>query len=471
MMKSRITNRAENMAPAMTTTTQRRSILNSEAFTPGGINLSAKRSKRVVKFDIPFCKYSGRNIVEFDKLQGDMNLLLHFNKPGRKKIAAFWCFIMALIVIESCKHDHVDLPLDDLSRPAASVGIDSSLRLVGDSLILWLQGMQLDNGLIETSWNSNLVSLYDNALSALVFTQAQDYARAEAIFNYFNNRVASEMLFGSGGFFQFRSAAGQPQGNRWLGDNAWLLIAVNNYEAQTGNNQYYGLKAALTDWIVSQQDTDGGLWGGTDINGNTIGKVTEAMIDAFNAVEGYTSFHEGILQYIELNRWDTEEQLPVSWPGSNYYYALDNFSWGFCAFEGFPERIIDAANRFKTTQLHVNSGDSISGYCFDEDRDAVWMEGSAQMAVAYNKAGSVERVNEILREIAKAVTFEPAIPNSLGLPYASNVGTGYGGDLLWSGSDVKPCTAAATWFIMAVRQFDPLALNYEKQIPANSKFW
>jgi hypothetical protein len=316
-----------------------------------------------------------------------------------------------------------------------------------------------------------LVSLYDNALTAIVFTHTGRVSQAREILSYFYSRVQSELLFGNGGYFQFRSTSGQPQGNRWLGDNAWLLIAVHNYESTTGDTQYAPMRDALSAWIRAQQDADGGLWGGTDSNGALIGKVTEGMIDAFNAVSGFDDFHTNLLGYLEAERWDTTEFLPVSWPGSEYYYALDNFSLGYCAFEGFPLRVLDAAERFKTTQWHALSGDSITGYCFDEDLDAVWMEGSAQMAVSLVKAGNIAAANNILAEISKTAARDAANSGLIGLPYASNVGTGYGNGQLWIGSDTNPCAAATTWFIMAAHGVDPMAVGYIKNIPANSKFW
>lgn len=62
---------------------------------------------------------------------------------------------------------------------------------------------------------------------------------------------------GSGGLFQFRNSIGQPYGNRWLGDNAWLLIALNNYQSISGDNSFQSLQYSLDQWIRQQQDVDG----------------------------------------------------------------------------------------------------------------------------------------------------------------------------------------------------------------------
>ena len=82
----------------------------------------------------------------------------------------------------------------------------------------------------------------------------------------------------------------------------------------------------MENWIISLQDSDGGLWGGTTTDGSQIGKVTEGMIDAFNAVSGYTSFHVNLLNYLENNRWNDSEQLLISWPNNTYEYALDSLT-------------------------------------------------------------------------------------------------------------------------------------------------
>ncbi len=378
--------------------------------------------------------------------------------------------VMMLCMAQSCSHK-----LDDVQVvPPIETGhstIDASLLLLSDSVEVWLDSMQLSNGLVQTSSQSNFVSLYDNGLAACAFISTGRFDRARRILAYFNQRLNSEMLFGSGGYFQFRNASGQPQGNRWLGDNAWLLIAIHNYEDATGDYQFSQMRIALDTWIRSQQDMDGGLWGGTDATGAVIGKVTEGIIDAFNAVQGFDAFHEGVLLYLEQQRWDTTEQLLVSWPGSNYYYALDNFSWGYCTFEGIPNRMLDDADRFLNVQLHAPNQRYVTGYCFDEDRDAIWLEGTAQMAVAYYKAGNTEKANSILQEVAKTRLTQAGWSSARGIPYATNQGTGYGGGLLWDGIETQPATAACTWFIMACNEFDPMQVNYDKAIPDSLRFW
>jgi hypothetical protein len=335
----------------------------------------------------------------------------------------------------------------------------------------WFTHMQLSNGLLESTENSNIISLYDNALAALVFIAKSDYTRAELVFNFFNSRLNSELLTGTGGFFQFRDKNGVPNGNRWLGDNAWLLIALNNYQAKTNNYQYQNLITALSNWIQQQQDTDGGVWGGFDNSSVRIGKVTEGMIDAFNAVSGYTNFHQNLLNYLKLNRWNSNEKLLMSWPGNKYVYALDNHSWGYCAFEDFPYSVLQKAAIFLNTQTATVYNTSITGYCFDIDKDNVWLEGTGQMVVALQKANQINIAAYYLSEMEKVIITSNSFSSSLGMPYSSNNGTHYGTSALWVGADTKPCISSSAWYLFGCLNFDPMAISYLKTIPINNKFW
>ena len=99
-----------------------------------------------------------------------------------------------------------------------------------DSLaVAFLKDLQNAQGLLPTIPYGNLVSTYDQALAAIAFILADEMQCAERIFDYFESIRLTELETGQGGFFQFRSPLGIPSGRRWMGDNAWLLIALKNY--------------------------------------------------------------------------------------------------------------------------------------------------------------------------------------------------------------------------------------------------
>lgn len=350
-----------------------------------------------------------------------------------------------------------------------------SPELKVDSVYSWLTNMQQANGLLLSSEGGKLVSLYDNALAAMAFTSYGDFGKAEKIFDFFTGRIESELLKSPGGFGQMRTTDGIPVDNsphRWLGDNAWLLIALNNYHHAAQNTKYQSLETALTNWITSLQDADGGLWGGYAANGTRISKIAEGNIDAFNAVPGYTSFHQKLLAYLKNVRWDQTDKLLIAWAENlKYKYALDLQSWGYCTFEDFPTDVLSKASRFKTTQTSTITKKPISGYCFDEDRDVVWLEGTGQMAVAFIKAKREKEAQMYLQEMKKNLIKSTSFPGSYALPYSANFGTSYGSDALWTGVNTNSAVSSTVWYLFGMLRFDPLALGYSKNIPAEDKFW
>ena len=336
----------------------------------------------------------------------------------------------------------------------------------------WLQNMQLANGLLESAENTNFVSLYDNALAALVFIQQEEYKKAEKIFDYFNGNIHTELVNGTGGFYQFRNKKGENGNRTWIGDNAWLLIALNHYHDATENQKYQFLATELEKWLRFLQDTDGGIWGGYKENGERIHKVTEGIITAFNAVKGYDNFHKNILGYLKENRWSTNEKLLVAWPENPaYYFAMDLHPLGYGVFEDYPENSLEQANKYLNTQTATLTGKQVTGYCFDEDKDVIWLEGNGQMAVAYAMAKNVVQKEVILKEIEKTLIKSTIHENSEGIPYATNLGTGFGTSLLWDHASITPAISATAWYIFAKMSFNPLEIGRLKNIPEKDKFW
>lgn len=336
----------------------------------------------------------------------------------------------------------------------------------------WLGKMQLPNGLLESTENGDFVSLYDNALAALAFTKLEKYDKAEAIFDYFDGQLDNELLKGNGGFYATRNKQGDHGERVWMGDNAWLLIALNNYHQATETNKYSHLSNELEQWLRSLQDEDGGLFGGQNEDGTTIHKVTEGIVTAFNAVSGYDDFHKNILQYLKNERWDTNEHLLVAWPENpSYKYALDLHTLGYNIFENFPTSVLYQADRYKNTQTSTLTGEDIIGYCFDEDQDVIWLEGTAQMAVAFQNAGMENEANMLLEQLEKTFIKSTTLVNSKGIPYTANFGTTFGADNLWDHADIASAISSSAWYLFAKLEFNPLALGKNKNMPSQDKFW
>ena len=352
------------------------------------------------------------------------------------------------------------------------INIDRPINQNEEKVVNWFNNLQLANGLLESSENSNFVSLYDQALSALVFLSRGNIENAEMLFDFFNDRIDTELLVGNGGFSQFRNRVGTPNNHRWMGDNAWLLIALNTYKSLTGENTYDRLAAELENWLRSLQDSDGGLWGGYDASGGRIPKITEGNIDTYNAVPGYDEFHSNLLQYFENELWDSTDKNLVAWPGnSQYLYALDLHSWSYLIFEDYPISSLTSADRFLTTQRASAINQDIIGYCFDIDRDVVWLEGTGEMIVAFNLAGMEDEASFYLGEMEKMILDSELFGGSAGIPYATNPGTGYGAGALWEGVDLNPAISSSAWYLFGKNQFNPFGVGRNKNVPTSAKFW
>ena len=366
-------------------------------------------------------------------------------------------------------------PTVQVNRNTAPLTLQGFYQLDNTSqqVVNWLVGQQLPNGLLESAEDGNVVSLYDQALAALVFLANGRVVEAERIFDFFADRVSSELKKGPGGFAQLRDRNGVPNNHRWMGDNAWLLIALHHYKSATQNPQYNSLMEALEDWLRSLQDTDGGLFAGYASDNSLLNyKVTEGMIDAFVAVPGYDSFHQQLLDYLEADRWDATDQnlmaLPTNPP---YKWALDNFSWAYCAFPEYPVATLDAADRFRTTQTATGTGNLLEGYDIDEDRETIFMEGTGQMALAFHLAGRMGDKQYFLAEMRKAYFDSPTYLNAGGFPYASNPGSGYGSDPLWPTAHTEIALSGGAWYVLAQTGFNPLRIGLEKPVPEADQFW
>ncbi len=340
----------------------------------------------------------------------------------------------------------------------------------------WFKNQQLANGLLESAENSNIVSLYDNALAAMLFLLIDEDTSAEKIFNYFNKRIEIELKAGVGGFFQFRDRYGKlvgfPSNKRWMGDNAWLLIALNNYKEKTGKTTYSNLANTLDLWLQSLQDNDGGLFAGYAIDDKLMRyKVTEGNIDAFNAVAGYTSFHKDLLSFLHTKRWDsTSKNLVATRSNQKYMRALDLHSWPYLIFQNYPESALISTSLYLNTQTTF-MGKTVSGYCFDEDIDTVWFEGSGQVALAFALAGMINKKNNVLKQMENAFIPSTIYLASIGLPYVSNPGSMYGETPLWKGANTSIAISGSVWYVFAKYGFNPFGLGRLKPISRSDMFW
>lgn len=340
-----------------------------------------------------------------------------------------------------------------------------------DSLINWITKRQKSSGLLESTEISNFTTLYDNALAAIFFIQEDRKENAEKIFDYYTS-IADSELSQNGGFYQFRNSDGSEPERIWMGDNAWLLIALNQYHNKYQTEKYDALSLKLDTWLRSLQLDNGGLEGGVNPDGTEIPNVTEGMITAFHAVKGYDDFHKNLLSFLESNRWDHELGVLMAWPeNQDYAYAMDVFSLSKLVFNDLSDDVLFQANKFINEQTATLSGELVSGYCFDQDNDVIWLEGTAQMAVAFNSIRRFDLSEKIFENIEKTMIQSSLTENAKGIPYSANFGTTYGEGDLWDHADITPALSSTIWYYFAKTDFNPFEIDQKDMIPDEDKFW
>ncbi len=354
----------------------------------------------------------------------------------------------------SLQPDGSYLPVDDTTFTFDNVNIYQEIDITEEmeQVYSWFELVRLDNGLHTSSVSSTVVSLYDNALAALVYTMMGDYEYAEDIFDFFNARIDSELKDQYGGFAQIRNLEGNidgPIGNRWLGDNAWLLIAINYYHDRTNSNTYDLLATEIETWIVSLQNEDGGLNSGYDPTGFMQYPVTEAMIDSHNAVRGDTQFHTDLLNYLSTTRLDTQYGIYMAWPGHpTYQYSLDTIGWAYLGMNGLSDDILSVADA-----LFLMEENGIYGYCADIDKDTIFTELTLTMAAAYNKSGNYIKANELVNYMD--TLFMQVETDIKALPYTTSRATGYADFPLWETVDTEAHVSGTAWYIFTKMRLNP----------------
>lgn len=140
-------------------------------------------------------------------------------------------------------------------------------------------------------------------------------------------------------------------------------------------------------------------------------------------------------------------------------------------FNNYPRSSLTSTERYLTTKTAEVNGKQITGYCFDEDNDVVWLEGTGQMALAFGIANMNDQKAKYLNEMEKVLIKSTAHSNSIGFPYASNLATSYGSGKLWKYSSTKISISGGAWYLFAKNNFNPFNVGRNKEIPASDVFW
>ncbi len=315
---------------------------------------------------------------------------------------------------------------------------------------------------------------YDQALAAMNYTYRDPVlsktALSKKVFDVYKAKFDGGGFAGFHDEYKWDNPAAILDFDRLAGPNAWMLLALIHYRAVTGLTTYDAMMGGIASWLLTLQDTDGavkfGYVGGTLRNN----KSTEHNFDCYAAFRAYAQSSgngtynaaaDRVFFWLQSSTgaWNAAQgrfRVGRNADGSaNNDKALDCYSWAPPALSSFTSILPLAEIEFSTAHICNLTGVLVSGYDFSgmpgqqPDRDAVWIEGTAQMAVAYQFVENPTKANALIQEIEKTIITTSL--NGQGAAYATNAGTAYG----FTMDSLHPAAPSMAWYLFAKKQFNP----------------
>ncbi|GAB6162857.1 hypothetical protein JCM12298_20170 [Desulfothermus naphthae] len=348
----------------------------------------------------------------------------------------------------------------------------------------------------------NTAFIYDNALALLAFLASKNkdnLRRAKLIGDAISYAIDHDRFFTDGRIRNAYQAADlklfpgwKPYGkantvrmpgwwdnksNSWYEDEycvstytgnvAWAMIALISLYEDTKEQKYLNKAITLGEWIeknCKDNRGSGGYTGGyngwAEKQTKIFWKSTEHNIDIYVAfmrlykITGNEIWKQRALHakaFVEA-MWDKKGNH--FWTGTledgvtinKSNIPVDIQAWAVMAL---GERYKKALEWAENNCLLEDNG--FKGFDFNNDKDGIWFEGTAHMALAYQLIGERQKAEIYVREL------EHAQKNALntdgkGLVAASHDGLSTGFDWIY---DARLHTGATSWFIFAELGYNP----------------
>jgi len=311
----------------------------------------------------------------------------------------------------------------------------------------WLVSQMNTNGLITSYQGGSLAYTYDEAVAVIAFTIRGDTGRAKAILTALKSlQAANGSFYNSYSVKTLRGA----ETIRNVGPNLWVALAVANYAKATGDHSFDAMANKILTWCLPFQQADGGFNGGLAANGAVLTWAsTEHNHDAYAAYRyfGPTTVADKVKSFLDNVVWDSAHGRFYTGRNDPSVH-LDVNAWGVLALGASGTRNYSLGlgyNEALMQNTQVNSRGIATGFDFDASpTNDVWLEGTAQCAVAYAVAGNSANwsyfVNQIiLNQDAKG-----------GIQY-SMLGTNNG----YFTMSTANCVSSTGWLIIAIAQVNP----------------
>ncbi|MGK7875150.1 MAG: hypothetical protein AB4426_18220 [Xenococcaceae cyanobacterium] len=280
--------------------------------------------------------------------------------------------------------------------------------------------------------------IYDNSLAAIAFIASGDKIRAKQIVDTFIFAQNHDRFYQDGrlrnGYRSGKINSRQesipipgwvaPETGQWVedefivsthtGDLAWVMLALLAYYETYGGKQYLAAAERIGIWIEANcrdNQGSGGYTGGLTGWENNLSRLTyksgEHNLDVYAAFErlylitGNPVWQERAKHAREfvLALWDEEESK--FWIGTTpdkitilrNPVTLDSQTLAVLALRDGGKPYWGCL-RYAEEYLRVGNG-----FDYNQDRDGVWNEGTAQMAVAYQIADEIDKANNLLAQL------------------------------------------------------------------------
>ncbi|MBU1862544.1 MAG: hypothetical protein KKH94_02630 [Candidatus Omnitrophica bacterium] len=337
-----------------------------------------------------------------------------------------------------------------------------------------LQDISSPEKQLVPSQEDMIAQTFNNAIVAMAFILKGERARAERILDFYanatdanNTNVLLQNFFYNGearGFYQnmlLRDMHGRKKyhtpknGDRWVGDMAWLLLAYQYYEKQYTVDRYREVMDLLKDLLIRYfvEDGHGGGyvedgWRRDDSMLHENHGHAELNIDCYAVFNlcGEHVYGEKIKNFLDRVL------------GTKTNLWLDQYTWRVLTFGKEYKDLLNIPEydlRFRKT-LEIN-GEPVIGFFHSPDIaiNNMWLDGTGHMACAFMATGNRERGYFYANQLDHfMIDREIGGLNVRALPYTANKTGGY----LWVDPH-KGFVSVAAWYLFAKNKFNPMTLE------------